>query len=130
MPTDLPSCTDARDLPEHDGQVVRLIGWYRKSLTARKKGGPRAFRGAAHIELSGDTADYDDTAAPGSAAIVELGVRPADEIERLIDRRVRAVGTLVLDPYKEVREGGVMHAAVIFGPPQLRDVSAVELDRP
>jgi len=90
-------------------------------------GGPKKFRGEIHIELRGSAADYDSKAAAHLKAIVELGIRPADEIAGLVDKRVQVDGLLVLDPYEATRKKKVDHAAVIFGPPRLRQVENVRL---
>lgn len=130
MTTSLPICRDGRTLAGLDGHKIRLVGLYRKSLTARKMRGPKTFRGEVHIELVGSAADHDARAAATSKAIVTIGVRPPEEVDRLVDQRVEVDGVLVLDPYKAVREGNVEHAAVIFGPPELREVQAVRLAQP
>ncbi len=123
---ELPICTDATALGTLDGERIRLVGHYRKSLTARKMGGPKASRGEIHIELEGTAADYDPRGSDKGPAIVEIGVRPSAEVEELVDQRVRVDGVLRLDPYEEIREAGVDYATVIYGPPQLDDVDDVQ----
>jgi hypothetical protein len=127
MTTQLPLCPDGRTLGGLDGQKIRLVGLYRKSLTALKMRGPKKFRGEIHIELRGAAADYDPKAAASLKAIVEIGVRPPEEVERLVDKRVQVDGFLVLDPYEDVRKKKVDYATVIFGPPRLRQVQNVRL---
>lgn len=120
-----PICRDGRTLAGLDGRKVRLVGLYRKSLTARKMRGPKEFRGEVHIELEGTAADYDPKAAASLKAIVEIGVRPPEEVDRLVDQLVQVDGVLILDPYEAVRKKKVDYATVIFGPPRLRQVSDV-----
>lgn len=72
--TELPICTDATTLGELDGKKIRLVGHYRKSLTARKMRGPKAFHGEIHIEIEGRPADYDPKGSDERPAIVEIEV--------------------------------------------------------
>ena len=125
MTTPLPICSDGRTLGTLDGRKIRLVGHYRKSLTARKMRGPKEFRGMIHIELKGRAADYDSKAAATLPAIVEIGKRPPEEVDKMVGKRVEVDGVLVLDPYRAVRESKPTYATVIFGPPELRKVENV-----
>ena len=121
-------CRSGKDLAGNDGKRVRLVGVYRKSLTARKMRGPRTFHGYVHIELQGLARDHDPRGPPGKPIVELVGKRDPSEVERFVDRRVRVDGVLDLDPYRKNREPGVDHAAVIFGPPQLRDPRDLALE--
>ncbi len=126
-PAQSTECRTGKDLASVDGQKVRLIGVYRKSMTARKMRGPKKFRGYVEIELNGQASDYDSKAGPGKPVIELVGKRPDEEVQRLTDRRVRVDGVLRLDPYKEVREAKVSYATVIYGPPQLENAHDLAL---
>ena len=120
-PGEFALCRQGSDLAHHDGQRVRLVGIYRKSLTAIKMRGERLFRGFVHIELEGRASDAVSTASGGPAIVELVGPRSDEEVERFTGSRVRVDGRLVLDPYRKTREEGVDHAAVIFGPPRLEE---------
>ncbi len=130
MNAGLPTCHDAKTLGGLDGRRIRLVGVYGRSLTQRKMRGPGTFEGEMHIRLSGAPADYDPKGSAEGQAIVKLGKRPADEIARLDGQRVSVEGVLVLDPYRAVREAEVNYAAVIYGPPRLREVGPVRAEGP
>lgn len=117
--SEIRKCRSGKDLASSDGKKVRLVGIYRKSLTAKKMRGPKTFLGFVEIELEGQASDYSSTAGPGKPIVQLVGKRPDEEVVRLVDKRVRVDGVLDLDPYRKVREAKVKHAAVIFGPPQL-----------
>jgi len=126
MATTLLICSHGQTLGGLDGQKIRLVGLYRKSLTATKMRGPREFRGKIHIELVGTAADAVPKGSSSLPSIVEIGLRPPEEVARLVDQRVRVDGVLILDPYQKVRESKPLYATVIHGPPQLREVETVE----
>jgi len=130
MNTSLPICADAKTLGGLDGQRIRLVGIYGRSLTQRKMRGPGTFEGEMHIRLTGSPADYDPKGNAEAKAIVELGERPADEIARLDGQRVSVEGLLILDPYRAVREAEVNYATVIYGPPRLRETGPVRAEGP
>lgn len=94
--------TEARQLPAADGQVVEVIGTYRKALTAMGKMGSETevFVGYVAIELAGKCSDYDPAAWDGEPPALRLGLtkRPDAEVEAFADKRVRVTGKLVMDP--------------------------------
>ncbi len=101
----LPVCQTAEDMKRLDGQTVKLVGVYRQRAIARKKarpGRPAETRPSNYvsIELRGSAASYDRHAADGEGARVRLGdeARSTDEIARLGDKPVVAIGRLVVAP--------------------------------
>lgn len=104
--SDLPVVKSAADAKQHDGQRVRLVGLYRKRMTARKMGGPTSFEGYVEIELEGARAEYDPKTAPHVKATVRLGrdPRPDDEIAALAVALVSVEGKLLSSPQSLVKE--------------------------
>jgi hypothetical protein len=98
----LPLCKTGTDMRQHDGREVIVEGMYRKQMTPKKKNRPddTKFLGYVRLELQGRAADYDPAAWEQARAEVRLGTepRPAGEVERFADKRVRARGRLVLQP--------------------------------
>lgn len=121
-----PTCATGADMKRLDGQVVRLVGVYKKTMSAHKKGGKAdKFLGFVHIELEGKATDYDPKQWDGAKAKVDLGgQRPADELTKFTDKKVAVEGKLVLDPSKLA--GASDHAAEA-PEPVLLDAKPVEL---
>ena len=80
--------------------------------------------GEAHIEI--ERANEDEDLQDSWNFIVEIGKRTPEEFEQFTDKKVKVIGVLNVDPYKEARESDEIHARVIFGPPQLHNIQKIE----
>ena len=86
--------------------------------------GPGSFIGEAHIELA-------------AGSVIDLGKRSSNDFTSFTDKLVRVTGTVLLDPYNGSAQENlpvnpqtgmpIEVARVIYGPPQLIDISAIEI---
>lgn len=118
-----PICATGADMKRFDGQTVRLVGVYTKTMSAHKKGGKAdKFLGFAHLQLEGKPTDYDPKAWEGGKVKVELdGQRSDAEVAEFADKKVMVEGKLVLVPASSTD-----HAAEA-PEPTLMDAKAVQL---
>ena len=99
-----PLCQTSTEMKHLDGQVVRLVGIYRKRLVHKKKpsrwdNSPPIFMGYIVIEVEGSPLEYDPYQMPEARSIVRLGLepRPSEEVERFVDKKVMVEGKLMID---------------------------------
>ena len=124
MQFSLPIITEKSELKNVDGQKIVALGTFRKSISKKKMRGPGEFIGEAHLELA-------------SGSVIDLGKRSPDEFTSFTDKFVRVTGTVLLDPYNVAPQENlpvnpetgmpIEVARVIHGPPQLIDISAIEM---
>ena len=110
----VPLCVSFFELESYDGQTILLEGIFRKSLTPKKMRGKGTFMGYAHMEIDGRTVDISEKRSP-------------DEFQTYTDKKVRIQGVLRWDPYKESRESSEIHTRILFGPPQLSQISYIHV---
>lgn len=105
---DYPVCESAPDLEAHDGETVAVVGTYSQvDMNAHPRRGP-VYRGHVGVELADGTLVYLGPTWSDDSQ------RPEDEIERLEDKHVRAIGALqeeMPDPPQEVAHilGACLH---------------------
>jgi len=116
--TERPICRTGEALAAYDGQVVRLVGAYRKRMTQRKMNDPTLhFFGYVDIELEGGLPGFGD--APVRVQL-DAGIRLGAEVARLVDRRVVVTGRLVMEPESDPQVASPRR------PPTLVEVGPIE----
>ena len=121
--------TSKEDLKRLDGKQVFVIGFFRKSLTARKKRGVKVFSGSAHLEINTQLHDQ---------FILNLGQRNTEDFEKYTDQKVKILGTIDFDPAARYYQQHIMTSELynepvmampISGPPALLNIQSIEIIR-